>query len=267
MPRLSVDIDLTYVPIKDRTASLAEIDAAMRRIGQRISAGIPGAQVHQSAPKGETCITKLNVSVDDVRVKIEVTPVLRGCIHEPEIRSVVARVESEFGFARMPVLSFADLYAGKIVAALDRQHPRDLFDVQRLFANEGITQELRQAFIVYLLSHNRSFAEVLDPPRLDMAQEFQRGFEGMTDERVTLDELVGTREALIAAIVGAMPIEHRRFLVSVKRGEPEWPLLGVEGAESLPAVRWRLQNLTKLDKKKRSQLLRRLEEILLIEAH
>ncbi len=59
----------------------------------------------------------------------------------------------------MPLVHFADLYAGKIMAALDRRHPRDLFDVRDLLANEGIDDTLRKAFIVYLLSHNRPMGE------------------------------------------------------------------------------------------------------------
>jgi predicted nucleotidyltransferase component of viral defense system len=132
MPRLSVDIDLTYVPVADRASSLKKIDAAMRRIAKEIERGVRGAKVSASAPKGEKGITKLIVRADDAQIKIEVTPVLRGCVYEPTVRSVSARVEEEFGFAEMPVVRFADLYAGKIVAALDRQHPRDLFDVRDL---------------------------------------------------------------------------------------------------------------------------------------
>jgi predicted nucleotidyltransferase component of viral defense system len=161
MPRLSVDIDLTYLTIADRTTSLMEIDAAMRRIAQRIRKGIRETRVSPSQLPGEDCVTKLLVEVDGAQIKIEVTPVLRGCVYEPVVRSVSARVEEEFGFAEMQVVSFADLYAGKIVAALDRQHPRDLFDVRDLLANEGVDHELRKAFIVYVLSHNRPMAEVL----------------------------------------------------------------------------------------------------------
>src|ERR1022692_5312104 len=76
MPRLSVDIDLTYLPVADRAASLKEIDSAMRRIADAISRGIPGARVGASKPKGEDCVTKLIVQADDVQIKIEVTPVL-----------------------------------------------------------------------------------------------------------------------------------------------------------------------------------------------
>ena len=122
MPRLSVDIDLTYLPVKDRASSLTEIDAAMHRIAKEIERGVRGAKVSASAPKGEKTITKLIARADGAQIKIEVTPVLRGCVYEPTVRSVSPRVEAEFGFAEMQVVSFPDLYAGKIVAALDRQH-------------------------------------------------------------------------------------------------------------------------------------------------
>ena len=262
MPRVSVDIDLTYVPAADRKASLRDIDAAMRRIASSIETGIRGARVSRSALQGENCITKLVVRADDVQIKIEVTPVLRGCVYDPVTMSVSPRVEDQFGFAEIQVVSFPDLFAGKIVAALDRQHPRDLFDVRDLLANEGLSDELRKAFIVYLLSHNRPMAEVLAPVRLDIAAEFGRGFEGLTENPVTLDELLKAREDLIGAIVGNMPAAHRRFLMSIKRGEPEWALLDLPGAEALPAVRWRLQNLAKLDGMKRAAFLSRLGDVL-----
>jgi len=255
MPRLSVDIDLTYVPVADRESSLKEIDAALHRIKKQIEGGIPGARVSASAPKGEKYITKLIVRADDAQIKIEVTPVLRGCVYEPAVRSVSLRVEDEFGFAEMPVFSFADLYAGKIVAALDRQHPRDLFDVRDLLAHEGIDDNLRKAFIVYLLSHDRPMAEVLAPVRRDVSAEYKRGFEGMVDTPVALDELLQAREDLIGEIVDNMPEQHRRFLVSIKRGEPDWALLDLYEVRDLPAVRWKLENLAKLGSEKRAQLL------------
>jgi len=255
MPRVSVDIDLTYLPVADRATSLREIDAAMKRIAKRIANGIPGAQITSSAVENEKCVNKLLVRADATQTKIEVTPVLRGCVYEPKLMRVSAHVEEEFGYAEIQVVSFADLYAGKMVAALDRQHPRDLFDIRDLLAGEGISEELRKAFLVYLLSHNRPMAEILAPTRLEIAEEFARGFEGMTDTSVTVEELSQAREDLIEGIVGQMPVEHRRFLVSVKRGKPDWPLAGVPGAETLPAVRWRLENLAKLETGKRAKLL------------
>lgn len=262
MPRLSVDIGLTYLPVADRGTSLKEIDAAMRRIAQRISRGIAGARVAPVKLKSENCVSKLFVQADGVQIKIEVTPVLRGCVYEPGVRSVSPRVEEELGYAEMQVLSAADLYAGKIMAALDRQHPRDLFDARDLLANEGVSDDLRKSFVVYLVSHDGSMSEVLAPTRRDISEEFARGFDGMTDQPVTLEELVRTREDLIGEIVGNMPGEHRRFLVSVKEGEPDWNLLGLRGVEALPAVRWKLQNLAHLETEKRGALIARLRDVL-----
>jgi hypothetical protein len=255
MPRLSVDIDLTYVPVTERATSLAAIDAGMKRIGDAITKGIIAAQVNASQPGDENYTTKLIVRADDAQIKIEVTPVLRGCVYEPIMKRVSPRVEDQFGFAEMPVLNFADLYAGKIMAALDRQHPRDLFDVRDLLANEGIDDMLRKAFVVYLLSHNRPMAEVLAPQRRDISVEYRRGFEGMVERPVSLDELLKVREDLIAEIVGKMPEQHKQFLVSVKKGEPDWSLLDLPDAKDLPAVRWKLENLAKLSAEKRSKLL------------
>lgn len=262
MPRLSVDIDLTYIPVAGRGESLKEIDAAMRRIADRIRALIPRSNVHLVASQEGGHVTKLLVRAERVQIKIEVTPVTRGCVYQPEVRSVSSKVEDAFGYAEIQVVSFSDLYAGKLVAALDRQHPRDLFDVRDLLQREGIDDNLRKAFIVYVLSHNRPFFEVLAPTRQNISKEFMRGFNGMTDDPVKIEELVQAREDLIADIVGKMPELHRRFLVSVKAGNPQWELLGIEGVNELPAVRWRLENLDKLDRNKRDAMLGRLREVL-----
>lgn len=159
-------------------------------------------------------------------------------------------------------MSFPDLYAGKMVAALDRQHPRDLFDVRDLFASEGVDDDLRRAFIVYLLSHNRPMPEVLAPRLKPITQEFLRGFEGMTAEPVSLEDLLVARDELIRVIVGGMPDAHQRFLVSFERGQPDWQLLGVAGAAELPAVQWRQYNLDKLSPERRAELVSRLQKIL-----
>ena len=255
LPRLSVDIDLTYLPVAGRPESLADIDAAMKRIAEHVRKGLPESRVQEAALANEGAVNKLFVRDRDVQVKTEVTPVARGCVYEPERRTVSARVEKEFGFAENQVVSFADLYAGKIVAALDRQQPRDLFDVKDLLANEGIDETLRTAFVVYMLSHNRPMAEVLAPTLKDITQDFERDFSGMTEFPVTLDDLVEAREQLLTEIVGNMPRSHKDLLVSFEAGEPDWSLIGVPQAADLPAVRWRQQNLDLLDRERREALV------------
>ena len=263
MPRLSVDIDLTYLPLTSRRPALRAIDAALKRVAQRIRKALGGAQITATETKPENEVINLLVRHDGVQVKIEVTPVLRGCVYVPELRRVAPSVEAAFGFAEIRVVSFADLYAGKIVAALDRQHPRDLFDVRDLLANEGIDDDIRRAFVVYLLSHNRPMAEILAPARKSIATEFERVFDGMTAQPIFIEELTAAREQLIASIVGRAPEAHWRFLISFERGEPDWSLLGVAGARELPAVRWRQRNLDRLATEERTKLALRLEKVLL----
>jgi predicted nucleotidyltransferase component of viral defense system len=260
MPRLSVDIDLTYLPREPRQTALAAIDAALTRIANRVRTGIEGAQVTETKLDG--LITKLLVRSRGVQTKVEVNLVIRGCVFDPEMRRVAPAVEDKLGFAETRLVSFADLYAGKLVAALDRQHPRDLFDVRDLLANEGIDYALRQCFIAYLLSHDRPMWEVLEPHRKNLSDEFMHGFDGMTDTAVSIDELVAARDALISDIVGNMPDEHRRFLVSFERGDPDWPLLEMAGVPELPAVKWRLHNLERATPEKRAVLVVALERTL-----
>ncbi|MGY4402146.1 nucleotidyl transferase AbiEii/AbiGii toxin family protein [Bradyrhizobium sp. USDA 3315] len=262
MPRLSVDIDLTYLPVAPRPQSLAAIDAAMKRTASAIRKGLPGAKVTEVVNAREKIVTKLTAQKGDAQIKIEVSPVIRGSVFESELRDVSPSVEETFGFAQMKVVSFADLYAGKLVAALDRQHPRDLFDVRDLLANEGLTDDLRKAFIVYLISHDRPISEVVVPRRKDIQHEFTHGFEGMTAHDVTLDELLETRETLIAELAGKMPQAHKDFLVEFKRDKPDWSLLGVPGAADLPAVRWKQINLDRLPVEQRTKLVARLEHVL-----
>ncbi len=262
MPRLSVDIDLTYLPVEDRITSFAAINAAMLRIAERVVAEIPGAKANASRSADEKVVTKLIVRSGDVQIKIEISPVLRSAVYEPVVMSVMPTVEDEFGFAEMQVVSFADLYAGKIVAALDRQHPRDLFDVRDLLAHEGITNELRRAFLVYLISHNRPMAEVLAPTRKPLADEFARGFLGMTREPVALADLEAARDEIIAAMVTDMPEAHRDFLIGFKRRMPDWELLGIADARRLPAILWKQRNLDRLTVDRRRELADALERVL-----
>jgi len=262
MPRLSVDIDLTYVPVEPRDASLKGIDAAIRGIGDSISKKLKGSKATPRILMPENIASKIDVEFEGARIKIEVTPVSRGCVFDPVTMTVSEKVEQAFGFAETQVVSFADLYGGKIVAALDRQHPRDLFDVRDLLATEGLSDELRAAFVAYMLSHSRPMAEVLGPTRKDLTQEFERGFLGMTAEPVALEDLIQAREAIIADAVGNMPDVHRHFLISFKRGEPDWSLLGLPHVADLPAVKWRQQNYDKLSAEVRAREVAKLERVL-----
>jgi len=176
--------------------------------------------------------------------------------------TVCSKAEDQFGFAEISVLSFADLYAGKILATLDRQHPRDLFDVHQLLENEGIDDEMRTALIVYLISHDHSPHTLLSPAARDITHDYERNFLGLTEEDITLETLLDTRTVLVDNITSNMPEDHKHFLVSFYRRKPEWSRLGLDGLDQLPAVRWRELNLDKAGEKTRVDMVRKLEKVL-----
>ena len=163
LPRLSVDIDLLYLPIDDREIALLNIKAALSRLSVLIQQKIPRTKVQPAHLQSDAL--RLIVSQDEIRIKIELSPVIRGTVF-PEVRmEVVEEVEKEFGYVEMQIASLPDLYAGKLCAALDRQHPRDLFDVKFLLENEGLTDNLRKTFLIFLISHQRPMSELLAPNR------------------------------------------------------------------------------------------------------
>lgn len=263
LPRLSVDIDLLYLPMEDRDASLENIRAALARITDSITKSIAGAQVQNTTLQQDNSL-RIIVSLNDVRVKIELSPVIRGSLFPAVRMEVRPQVEKEFGYAEMLVASHPDLYAGKLCAALDRQHPRDLFDVKQLYENEGLTEELRKTFLVFLISHFRPMAELLNPNRKDISGIYEMEFAQMAEIEVSLEELLSVREKLIADINKEMTDSERKFLLSVKNKTPDWALLGLDAAlvSELPSVKWRLINLNKMSENKHVTAYKNLEAVL-----
>lgn len=197
-----------------------------------------------------------------VQIKIELSPVLRGTVYESTSLSVTETVENEFGFAEISVVSFADLYAGKICAALDRQHPRDLFDVKLLLDNEGLTDDIRKALIVYMLSHPRPISELLRPKFKDIAALYEGEFKSMADIDVPLAELVAAREEIVKRMHESFTDNERKFLLTFKSRKPDWSLLEIAHVQQLPAVRWKLNNLEKMSEERHQIAYNKLKEAL-----
>lgn len=248
MPRLSVDLDLVFPDHSlPRNEALTQINESIRRSAERLKAR--GFQTHTlaAADAGET---KLLVRRAGIEVKVEVNFVMRGTVHPVRAAALTPTArDTLLADLEIPVVSLEDVYGGKLVAAMDRQHPRDLFDVMQLFAHEGITSGIRRAFVVYLASHNRPVHEVLFPALRDIGQEYERNFKGMTAEPVELPQLLAAREQMVHELQSGLDADERRFLLSLVAGRPEWPLLGIAHAEHLPGIRWKLHNLAQLERK------------------
>jgi hypothetical protein len=245
MPRLSVDIDLTYVPLDDRKAALANIDSAFDRMVERANDTLPGIDAQRIAGGGDGD-TRLLLRSRDAAVKVEVSPVARGTVGPTQIKRVTDKVEEAFGFAEMSVVAFEDLYAGKLCAALDRQHPRDLYDVALLYENEGITDGLFRTFLVYAACSKRPLHEIINPNMIDIERPFIQEFEGMTAEPAPLAMLCAARERLVNDIQTRITGPAADFLVSVHDGAPNFDIIGLAESAKLPAIRWKLINLAKL---------------------
>lgn len=263
LPRISVDIDLAYLPVNDREIALEQISDALNRISAMIKRRIPGTQIVQRKIRRSDFLMGMIVRREEVSVKIEPNLVLRGTVYEPETRLLCTKAQEFFELSmEIRTLSIADLYGGKTCAALDRQHPRDLFDIRVLLSNEGFTEKVRKAFVVYLISHDRPMFELLNPNLTDITPIFEKEFRGIVTEPVTCEELAETRQQLIERISAELTAEEKQFIVSVKEGRPQWELLGLEGVENLPAVRWKLLNIAKINPDKHEKAVRRLRDYL-----
>jgi len=263
LPRLSVDIDLTYLPVNDRDFALNEIRSILLLISEGIKKRIPGTGVIPKRIHGTEIVRGLIVDREGVTVKIEPNLVLRGAVYPPEIKTLSKKAQDLFELSlQSRTLSTYDLYAGKICAALDRQHPRDLFDVRLLLKNEGLTSEIRKAFVVYLVSHPRPMAELISPRQKDISEIFEKEFKGMIAESITFEALETTRHELVAILQEELTPDERRFIVSIKQGQPVWDLLELEGIQDLPAVKWKLLNISRMDPTKHQTAVHKLRDCL-----
>lgn len=242
MPRLSVDIDVVYTPWQHpREQALLAITAELNAVVARVAKLGLTARAVPSKDLGDT---RLLIENESSQVKVEVNVVFRGTVLPTERRALSSRTAQMFSAElEVPVLATAELYGSKLVAAMDRQHPRDLFDVWQMFESDGLTDATVECFVTYLAGHNRPTHEVLFGTEKDIDREYTNNFVGMTAEPVGIDTLLQTREHLRSELPRRLTESHRKLLRGLARAEPDWTLLRCPHAAELPALRWKLANL------------------------
>ena len=259
MPRLSVDIDLTYLPISDRNTALMGIRAQLAEITETIRRTVPGVDVQVTQGNAP----KLLVDRAGARIKVEPSVVIRGSLVPPVASELCPAAQDAYElFVEIQRLDSADLYVGKLCAALDRQHPRDLFDILQLQTMGPIPDPIRQAFVAYLAGHRRPIAELLVPNRKQIEDIFPNHFAGMTDQPIELAELEAARTRLFDWVATALTEGERRFLLSIKQGEPDWTLLPFKGLDRWPAIQWKLYNIRRMSPRSHKKALGRLQDVL-----
>ena len=239
MPRLSIDIDLTFVELGEREEAINAINEALVRVKERVETLRPKAQV---VHKTDTC--KLQIAHQRAQIKIEVNRVGRGLLGEASKLQLCAAAQEEFdAFSANSVVSIGQLYGGKLCAALDRQHPRDFFDVRLLLDNEGFNDEIKQGFLYGLVCSNRPTHELLSPNLIDQQAAFTNQFEGMSSLEFTYEDFENTRSELIQIIRSQLDDRDKAFLLNFNRLEPDWSFYNFQ---EYPSVKWKFQNMTKL---------------------
>lgn len=264
MPRFSVDIDLTYLPFGEYDAALQGISDTLRRLKDRLGNATPRIAATVAAQGGGQEV-RLICQSPDAMIKVEVNTTIRGHLWPTRKIEITQAAQDEFGkSAVVTVVSDAELYGGKMCAALDRQHPRDLFDIRQLFANEGITDPIRLGFLASLVSHSRPIHEVLRPNFQDQRSLFATHFDGMAIVPFTYDDFEAARRQLVEEIHARLTDDDRAFLISFKQGQPDWSRFPVGTLQNMPAVQRKLANILRLkqNRSKHAAQLKALEDAL-----
>lgn len=258
LPRYSVDIDLTYIPLSDRNASLDDINLHLQSICNKAKKAFKGMHI---VPNYSTC--KLLCEYRGKQVKVEVNQTKRGLVGGDAVTIPLSdKAQEEFGlYCEANIVPLTQLYGGKIAAALSRQHPRDLFDVRHM---DIPLADCREGLIFCLLGSDRPIHESFAPRLIDQREAMVNQFKGMTDIPFTYDKFEATRSKLIADVNQLMNEADKRFLISFELGNPQWEGYEFEYFKDYPSVKWKQLNLEKLTKqnpKKLEEEAKKLEEI------
>jgi len=242
LPRYSVDIDLTYIPIEGREESLEHINDHLMSIADKAKRAFRGMHI---VPKLAT--SKLLCEYQGKQVKVEVNQTKRGIIGgDVQTLPLCKKAQDEFGmYCEADIVPMTLLYGGKIAAALSRQHPRDLFDVKYM---EYPLAETREGLLFCLLGSDRPIHESFAPNLLDQHDALANQFDGMTDVPFTYEEFEQTRTQLIQDVFALMTAADKSFLVSFEQGEPDWGNFDFSYFKDYPSVQWKLLNLQHLKK-------------------
>ncbi len=206
---------------------------------------------------------KIIIRASGEEIKLEVNLVARGTLHPPERMVLCEKAQQSYNTSSvMQIVPFGQLYGGKICATLDRQHPRDLFDVKLLLETEGFSDTVREGFLLCLLSGNRPIHEILAPNFQNQQQTFKNQFTGMTDIVFSYCDFKQTRTELVTTINANLTQQDKEFLLSFENCEPDW---SIHNFARFPAVKWKLQNRSELkqeDSEKHLSHYERLEKTL-----
>jgi len=247
--RLSVDIDVTYIPLEDRKSSLEHINDALMRIADRVKSRFRDIRI---IPRLD--ISKITCESRGCQVKIEVNQTKRGLVcGEAALLPLCEKAHDLFGMeVDARIVSIPQLYGGKISAALSRQHPRDLFDISQM---DFPVQDVKEGLVFCLLGSDRPIHESFAPNLIDQRDAMEHQFAGMSEIQFTYEEFESTRDKLIRDVNSAMTEDDKKFLIGFEDLTVDWSDTVYSDFRDYPSVKWKIQNLQKLKKSNPKKLM------------
>lgn len=256
VPRLSVDIDVSYIGSVSCEGMLADrprIEAGIEAVAQALGYAV---EAHPGGHAGRTFLLRYRGDWGVDHVKVDCIYMNRSPILPPIVRETPVRPG-----AKVRTFSDAELAAGKVKAFFDRVKVRDLYDVSNLRgvykSLEPDEQESAHQLALYYASlsacfpkpfegRERRFADRL-PELADQLYPMLRS----STERPTLEGLMEDAERFIVEWV--MPrtdgeLEYlERLTKGVYRPELIFPDEAMaEAAAVNPEALWKVENLRKM---------------------
>jgi predicted nucleotidyltransferase component of viral defense system len=240
-PRLSVDIDLTYKnTFSSRDEAIANIDSALNQIANDISEKFSLLKVQKEKIKKQS---KIYVLFEGNEVKIEVNQTNRGLFSPTAFLSLAPSAVTFFNKScSMEIVGDSQLFGGKVVAALDRQHPRDVYDI-RTICKELNLSIIKDGILFFLLCSGRPIDELLKPNLIDQSETFINAFQGMTNTPFSYQEFLYYRDQLIMDVNTIFEQDDKIFISSFFKAEPRWD---IHNFQNFPSIKWKQSNLLKL---------------------
>lgn len=257
-PRLSVDIDICYLPLLPRDLALTDIKNFVLYLSRSFNSMGFKTREKRTAQGNESTIFVQSKSAE---VKVEINLVMRGAVHQPSIKMLVPAAKGMFERScEINCLHIYDLYGGKLCAALDRQNPRDFFDLYLYFRGNTYSRGLHETFMIYLLSSKRPMSELINPNKQNLKLSFDRVFVGMTLMDIDCTKLEETRDNVFLLVKDGFTNKDKEFLISFKKGNPRWDLFSVSNAQNFPSIKWKLHNIQSMAPQKRLMAVKKLED-------
>lgn len=261
LARLSVDLDLNYVGELDRE-KMQEQRAEIEKSVEQVSLAL-GYKVQRGI--NEHALTEWYLGYQNHartfdQIQVEINFLMRVCAIPPILLPAIPIADDDES-CKFFILSVEELFAGKIKALIQRQHPRDLYDLYR-FVRTGVAHQddlLRKLTVLFCSTMDRDFRTYdLKRAAKSTAQDVERLLYPLlkAGDRPTGPEMFASAEPILQNV-----LDHSRenaFLQQMATGQyapellfPEHPDI-VERIRAHPALLWKATNVAAyLSKQKR----------------